>query len=96
MPKVSDLGKGRGKLKHQETGHRMARIAVTGALICGVAAAAVGAGPAYASGATTRYVGATAGRDTGCASPGYKRGSDDLRAGHLADLGRAVAAAVRQ
>ena len=65
------LGKGRGKLKHQEVGHRMARIAVAGALTCGVAAFAVGAGPAYASGATTRYVGATAGRDTSCASPGY-------------------------
>ena len=71
MPKVCDLGKGEGKLKHQEIGRRMARIAVAGALTCGIAAIAVGAGPAYASGATTRYVGATAGRDTGCGSPGY-------------------------
>jgi hypothetical protein len=67
---VRELGKGRGTLKHQEIGHRMARIAVAGALTCGIAAVAAGAGPAYAAG-TTRYVGASAGRDTSCASPGY-------------------------
>jgi hypothetical protein len=60
--------KGRGRLKYHEIGRLMARIAVTGALTCGVAAAAV-AGPAYAAG-TTRYVGASAGSDTSCASPG--------------------------
>jgi Right handed beta helix region len=57
-------------MKHHEIGRRMARMAVTGALTCGVAAFAVSAGPAYAAG-TTRYVGAAAGSDTGCASPGY-------------------------
>jgi hypothetical protein len=57
-------------LRFHEIGHRTARIAVTGALTCGVAAFAVGAGPAYAAG-TTRYVGASAGSDTSCASPGY-------------------------
>ena len=70
MPKVCDLGKGEGKLKHQEIVRRMALIAVAGALTCGVAAVAVGVGPAYAAG-TTRYVGASAGSDTSCASPGY-------------------------
>ena len=68
---MRNLGKGEGALKHQEVGRRMARVAVAGALTCGVAAFAAGAGPAYASGATTRYVGATAGKDTSCASPGY-------------------------
>jgi hypothetical protein len=67
---VRDLGKGEGKLKHQEIGHLTARIAVAGALTCGVAAFAAGAGPAYAAG-TTRYVGASAGSDSSCASPGY-------------------------
>lgn len=57
-------------MKHQEIGRLMARIAVTGALTCGVAAFAVGAGPAYAAG-ITRYVGASAGSDTSCSSPGY-------------------------
>ena len=57
-------------MKYQEIGHLMARIAVTGALTCGVAAFAAGAGPAYAAG-TTRYVGASVGGDTSCASPGY-------------------------
>ncbi len=56
-------------MKDHEVGYLMARIAVTGALTCGVAVAAV-AGPAYAAG-TTRYVGAAAGSDTSCASPGY-------------------------
>jgi hypothetical protein len=58
-------------LKYQEIGQLAARIAVTGALTCGVAAVAAGAGPAYAAGATIRYVGAAAGRDTSCANPGY-------------------------
>jgi hypothetical protein len=57
-------------LKHQEIGRLMARIAVAGALTCGIAAFAAGAGPAYAAG-TTRYVGASVGGDTSCASPGY-------------------------
>jgi hypothetical protein len=57
-------------LKYHEIGRLMTRIAVTGALTCGVAAFTVGAGPAYAAG-TTRYVGASAGSDTSCASPGY-------------------------
>jgi hypothetical protein len=53
----------------------MARVAATGGLTCGVIGAgisafAVGAGPAYAAG-TTVYVGASAGSDTSCASPGY-------------------------
>jgi hypothetical protein len=53
----------------------MARVAATGGLTCGVIGAgisafAVGAGPAYAAG-TTLYVGASAGSDTSCASPGY-------------------------
>lgn len=56
-------------MTHHETGRLMARVAVTGALACGVTVAAV-AGPAYAAG-TTRYVGAAAGSDTSCASPGY-------------------------
>lgn len=56
-------------LKHDEIGRFMARITVAGALTCGMAVAAV-AGPAYAAG-TTRYVGASAGNDTSCASPGY-------------------------
>src|ERR1700722_13904915 len=63
--------KGRVRLKHQEVGHRVARIAVAGALTWGVMAFGAGAGPAYASGNTTRYVGAVAGHDTGCGSPGY-------------------------
>ena len=45
----------------------MARVAVIGALTCGVA---VAAGSAYAAG-TTLYVGASVGSNTSCASPGY-------------------------
>lgn len=56
-------------MKHHEIDRLVARIAVTGALTCGVAAA-VAAGPAYAAG-TTRYVGGSAGSDTSCANPGY-------------------------
>jgi hypothetical protein len=61
---------GEDRLKHHEIGRLMTRIAATGALTCGVAAFTVGAGPAYAAG-TTRYVGASVGSDTSCASPGY-------------------------
>jgi hypothetical protein len=62
-------------LKDHEIGRLAARIAVTAALTLGAAGAGlsaltVGAGPAYAAG-TTRYVGASAGNDTSCASPGY-------------------------
>jgi hypothetical protein len=57
-------------LKHHEISRLTARIAVAGALTCGVATFAVSAGPAYAAG-TTRYVGAAVGGDTSCASPGY-------------------------
>jgi hypothetical protein len=66
---IHGAGKGRDRLKHYEIGRFMARITVAGALTCGLAVAAV-AGPAYAAG-TTRYVGASAGNDTSCASPGY-------------------------
>lgn len=62
-------------MKYRTIQHLMSRIAVAGALTCGVAGAGVsafvaGAGPAYAAG-TTLYVGASAGRDTSCADPGY-------------------------
>jgi hypothetical protein len=62
-------------MRYQATIRLMARIAVTGAVTCGVAGAglaafAAGAGPAYAAG-TIRYVGATAGNGKSCASPGY-------------------------
>ena len=57
-------------MKHHEIGRLVARIAVTGALTAGVATAAM-AGTAYAGGTTTRYVGASAGSDKSCASPGY-------------------------
>ena len=57
-------------MKHHEISHALARMAVAGALTCGVAAFAVSAAPAYAAG-TTLYVGASAGSDTSCASPGY-------------------------
>jgi hypothetical protein len=60
-------------LKQQRIGRLMARIAVTGALACGVTGAGLSAftaGAAFAAG-TTLYVGATAGGDTGCSSPGY-------------------------
>lgn len=57
-------------MKHYEIGRLVARIAVAGALAGGVTAAAA-AGPAYAAGTTTRYVGAAAGSDKSCASPGY-------------------------
>ncbi len=53
----------------------MARIALTGVLTCGVTGAGLGAvllgaRPAYAA-EGIRYVGAVAGNDTSCASPGY-------------------------
>jgi nitrous oxidase accessory protein NosD len=52
-----------------------APVAITGAAVCaamsaGLLTAALGTGVASAA-VTTRYVGATAGGDTGCANPGY-------------------------
>jgi hypothetical protein len=62
-------------VKYAKLTRLLTRTAVTGALACGaigagVSAVVVDSGPAYAVG-TTRYVGASAGSDTSCSSPGY-------------------------
>lgn len=63
-------------MKYRINERPVARMAIAGALTCamagaGLAGSLAGAGAAYAAG-TTRYVGASAGSDTSCASPGYK------------------------